>query len=87
MVGLRILHALQYEVVPALFLWRLDIEAIEASISELDAILVVLVKGVPGNLQCGQIPGAYSRGRLSIYAPAETCRPELSRPAGMAQSA
>jgi len=34
---------------------------IEASISELDAILMVLVKGVHGNLQRGEIPGK-SRG-------------------------
>ena len=38
---------------------------IKASIAELNAILVVLGKGVHGNLQCGQIPGAYSRERHS----------------------
>jgi four helix bundle protein len=44
-------------------------KAVEAPVSELDAILVMLKKGVHGNLQCGQIPGAYSRGRLTAYAP------------------
>src|SRR5882762_11259 len=141
MIGLGALHVLHYEVVPALFLRRLDDrrapflgtvldpiqelvgdlrespvghpfgvavcveevqhsfglleglnesvqkKTIEASISELDAILMVLVKGVHGNLQSGEIPGAYSRGRLWIYASAETCRSKLSRPAGVGQSA
>ncbi len=60
--------------------------AIEATIAEADAILVVFDKGVHGNLQCGEIPGAYSHGRLCVYVHAETSRPKLSRPAGMAQS-
>jgi hypothetical protein len=33
-------------------------EPIETSITELKAILGRLVKGVPGNLQWGEIPGA-----------------------------
>jgi hypothetical protein len=37
--------------------------SVEASIAELNVILVVLVKGVHGNLQCCRIPGAYARGR------------------------
>jgi len=32
-------------------------QAIEAPVPEFDAILVMLVKGVHGDLQCGQIPG------------------------------
>ena len=60
---------------------------IEASIAELDAILVMFEKGVHGNLLCGEIPGGYRRGRLLVYAPAETRRPQLSRPVGVAQSA
>ena len=62
-------------------------KSIEASIAESNAILVVLVEGVPRDLPCGAIPGAYSSGRLSFYAPAKTCRPKLSRLAGVAQSA
>src|SRR5437016_10905075 len=36
---------------------------IETSIAELDAILVMLAKGVHGVLLCGEIPGAYRRER------------------------
>jgi hypothetical protein len=38
---------------------------VEASIPELDATLVVFVKGVHGALLCGEIPGAYRRERLT----------------------
>ena len=43
-------------------------DTIEATIGETDVILMVFVKGVHGVLQWGQILGAYSRGRLSVYA-------------------
>src|SRR6266542_4206841 len=61
--------------------------AIKASIAELNAILVVFEKGVHGHLQCGELPRAYSREPLPVYASAETCRSKLSRSAGVAQSA
>ena len=38
---------------------------VEASIPELDATLVVFVKGVHGALLCGEIPGAYRHERLA----------------------
>ena len=46
-------------------------QPIEAPVPELDAILVMLVKGVHRDLQCGQIPG-----RLLPWTPSVPC-PEL----------
>ena len=39
-------------------------DSIEASIPELDAMLMMLVEGVHGALLCGEIPGAYRCERL-----------------------
>src|ERR1700688_878159 len=60
-------------------------QAVETTVSELDAILVMLGKGVHGGLQCGQIPGAYSPERLSGHVHASTCCTNAFRPPGMAQ--
>ncbi len=49
-------------------------DSIEASIAELNAIPMVLEEGVHGNLQCGDIPGGYSHGRLYLCT-AESRRP------------
>src|SRR5260370_11232730 len=43
-------------------------DTIEATIGDTDVILRMFVEGSHGVLQWGQILGAYSRGRLSVYA-------------------
>jgi hypothetical protein len=43
-------------------------QPVETTIGEANAMLVMLGKGVHGNLPCGQIPGAYSSERLCVYA-------------------
>src|SRR5260370_30199893 len=57
---------------PLFLLKRLDHgmqqDTIEATIGETDVILMMFIEGVHGVLQWGQILGAYSRGRLSVYA-------------------
>jgi hypothetical protein len=40
---------------------------VEAPIAESDVILVMVVEGVHGYLQCGEIPGEYCHGRLLLY--------------------
>jgi hypothetical protein len=42
-------------------------DSIEASIAELDAILMVLEEGVHRNPQCGDIPGGYSMDAFVLY--------------------
>jgi hypothetical protein len=48
-------------------------DTIEATIDETDVILMMFIEGVHGVLQWGQILGAYSRGRLSVYACPQSC--------------
>src|SRR5262245_38313907 len=61
-------------------------KSIEASIGELNAILVVLEKGVHGNLPGVRYLEHTPVNALLAYA-AESSGPEFSRPAGVAQSA
>jgi hypothetical protein len=60
---------------------------VKAAVTELDAILVVFDEGVHRRPPCGQIPGAYSHGRLPVYALIEIPCPEFPRSVGVAQSA
>jgi hypothetical protein len=41
--------------------------AVKTPIAEPDVILVMLVRGVHGYLQCGEIPGTQRHGRLLFY--------------------
>jgi four helix bundle protein len=43
-------------------------QPVETPVVEADAMLMVLEKGVHWTLLCGQIPGAYSRGRLHSHS-------------------
>src|SRR6266705_2978129 len=42
-------------------------QSVETPIGEANVILVVLEKGVHGNLQCSELPGEYTRERLRVY--------------------
>src|ERR1700692_2406667 len=62
-------------------------QPVETTIGEANAILVMLEKGVHGNLQCGEIPGAYTSERLRFYASAQSGCTNLPRSAGVAEGA